>query len=500
MNGMALHLAERERLDINGSLTDTRSRLGQFMTPAPIAEFLASFVRCRRKTIRILDPGAGVGSLTAAVIDRLLTRATPPRTISATCFEIDERLCTRLARTLEACRERCEAAGVSFEFHIRHADFIEAECEVGRGLFSPRQDLYDVVVMNPPYRKINGDSLERSRLRELDIETSNLYSAFMLLGARRLADRGEFVSINPRSFCNGPYFRPFRLELLDLLDIRQLHSFESRNEAFKDDAVLQENLVVYGRRSERQSVHVRVSTTLAGGEVRDRTVAAEDVWRPDDPEAVIHIYADDEVDALARRLTSLPNSLADLGLTASTGRVVDFRARQHLRQDPEPGTAPLIFPLHVRDGGVQWPSSNARKPNAIDINDETRRLLVPRGHYVLIRRFSAKEERRRVVAALYDPDQLDADLIGFDNKLNYLHRDGGGLDADLARGLVVYLNSTMLDDYFRTFSGHTQVNATDLRRLPFPSAAELRKLGTSSSLFEQKAVDAASLKLIQLSA
>jgi adenine-specific DNA-methyltransferase len=35
----------------------------------------------------------------------------------------------------------------------------------------------------------------------------------------------------------------------------------------------------------------------------------------------------------------------------------------------------------------------------------------------------------------------------------------------------------MVDNFFRTFSGHTQVNATDLRALRFPSLSALRSLG-----------------------
>ena len=48
---------------------------------------------------------------------------------------------------------------------------------------------------------------------------------------------------------------------------------------------------------------------------------------------------------------------------------------------------------------------------------------------------------------------------------------------DLARGLVAYLNSTFVDTYFRQFNGHTQVNATDLRNLRYPSVRQLERLG-----------------------
>jgi adenine-specific DNA-methyltransferase len=41
---------------------------------------------------------------------------------------------------------------------------------------------------------------------------------------------------------------------------------------------------------------------------------------------------------------------------------------------------------------------------------------------------------------------------------------------------VAYLNSQEVDDYFRVFSGHTQVNATDLRRLRYPTIEQLKSM------------------------
>ena len=71
----------------------------------------------------------------------------------------------------------------------------------------------------------------------------------------------------------------------------------------------------------------------------------------------------------------------------------------------------------------------------------------------------------------------DAPRAGFDNKLNYFHENGAGLPEDLANGLSAYLNSEAVDQYFRIFSGHTQVNATDLRNLHYPTRHQLEKLG-----------------------
>jgi len=126
------------------------------------------------------------------------------------------------------------------------------------------------------------------------------------------------------------------------------------------------------------------------------------------------------------------------------------------------------------------------------VSPETEALLVPAGTYVLVKRISAKEEQRRVSAAVFDPRHVPCERVGFENHLNYFHQSGGGLPGDLARGLAVFLNSTLLDIYFRQFSGHTQVNAGDLRNLKYPSRQQLEALGRhiTDSLPAQDDLDA----------
>ena len=177
-------------------------------------------------------------------------------------------------------------------------------------------------------------------------------------------------------------------------------------------------------------------------------------------------------------MTQLGATLAGLGLTVSTGRVVDFRAREHIRQQPETGTSPLIYPCHFQGLYVAWPKERSRKPNAILKNDQTQSLLIPAGVYVLTKRFTSKEERRRVVACIYDPSRIEAQQVGFENHLNYIHANGKGVAMPMAKGLWAFLNSSSLDLYFRQFNGHTQVNATDLRNVRFPTAAQLRTIGS----------------------
>jgi adenine-specific DNA-methyltransferase len=196
-----------------------------------------------------------------------------------------------------------------------------------------------------------------------------------------------------------------------------------------------------------------------------------------DRHAFIHIVPDHHGDPVRQQIGKLKASLTDLGLAVSTGRVVDFRAKDLLRAKPGRNTVPLIYPCHLRLGYVEWPNGQTRKPNALALGPRADDLLIPSGHYVLVKRFSAKEEPRRVVAAVYDPARVATDRVAFENHLNYYHLRNGGLPGTVAKGLAVFLNSTLVDSYFRQFSGHTQVNATDLRSLRYPAWDQLMALG-----------------------
>jgi hypothetical protein len=171
-------------------------------------------------------------------------------------------------------------------------------------------------------------------------------------------------------------------------------------------------------------------------------------------------------------------TLANLGITVSTGPVVDFRLKEHLRDTPGPGTVPLLYPGHFASSGTTWPIEGMKKPNAIERNPETEKWLYPNGFYCVVRRFSSKEEARRIVASVVDPDTFgDATVLGFENHLNVFHENRRGLPQALARGLTVFLSTTAVDEAFRRFSGHTQVNATDLKLMKYPNRDVLTQMG-----------------------
>jgi tRNA1(Val) A37 N6-methylase TrmN6 len=448
-----------------------RSELGQFMTPSTVARFMASLLKKgSKRSARLLDAGAGVGSLTSAFLDRCVEGELRFRKVEIVAYELDEALHEHLLERLADHKGR-----LALTSEVRGGDFIEQAVNAIQFRLDTK---YTHAILNPPYKKINTGSHHRLLLHEVGIETVNLYTAFVALALAMMEKGGQIVAIIPRSFCNGPYYRPFREFVLERAAIRYMHLFAARNKAFKDDEVLQENIIIVLERGGVQGpVTVSTSTDDSFTDLVVHKHSFDRIVFPADKERFVHVPTSPERGALELS-RSVRHSLADLGIAVSTGPVVEFRLRHHLRDQPEAGCVPLLYPSHFSGQNTEWPKEGLRDPNAIMRNKETEKWLYPVGFYTIVRRFSSKEERRRVVASVVSPDTFpEADAIGFENHLNVLHEHKRGLSEDLARGLSLYLNSTAVDQSFRRFSGHTQVNATDLRLIKYPSKDNLASLG-----------------------
>ncbi|MDS4021461.1 MAG: Eco57I restriction-modification methylase domain-containing protein [Candidatus Competibacter sp.] len=448
--------------------------LGQFLTPEKTAAFMADLFPDGKGFCRLLDAGAGIGSLSAAFLDRWRGGGFHFQHVEVDAFELDHALIRHLSQTLDKYNHRGGFVG-----NIYQEDFIHAAVDSLSGnLFSKPLERYTHAILNPPYKKINSNSAHRLALRRVGIETVNLYSAFVALAVAQAAPGGQIVAIIPRSFCNGPYYRPFRDFILERAAICHMHLFDSRSKAFKDDEVLQENIIIRLAQGGQQGpVRVSTSTDDSFADLATHEHPFDRIVFPDDPERFIHVPTSPEQNAIELS-PAIRYTLADLGIKVSTGPVVDFRLKAHLRDMPGPGTVPLLYPGHFSSSGTTWPSEGMKKPNAVVFSSDTEKWLYPNGFYCVVRRFSSKEEKRRISASVVEPGVFGAaPMLGFENHLNVFHENKHGLPEPLARGLAVFLNTTAVDEHFRRFSGHTQVNATDIKLMKFPSRDALIQLG-----------------------
>lgn len=140
---------EMLRIDATRRLNPaTRSELGQFLTPMSVARLMASMLSNKEPEVQLLEPGAGVGSLIAACVVRLITQNKPPRSIKVTAYEIDPILSDLLNESLSACYTLCQSRGVIFSSAMHTEDFIKASAKqlLSDGLFAMPRPIFNCAI------------------------------------------------------------------------------------------------------------------------------------------------------------------------------------------------------------------------------------------------------------------------------------------------------------------------------------------------------------------
>ena len=473
-----------------------RKNGGHYLTPAAVARFMAGHSPYSEPHMRVLDPGSGTGILSAAVCEAAYRSGTV-KTLHVDAYETDRLLAALSLLVLSFSRDWLAQRGVALTFDVRQRDFVleyaEALAEMsmvngGGSSLDGTKTAYSLIISNPPYFKIGKDDPRAVAWASVVHGQPNIYAIFMALSAELLSDNGKLVYIVPRSFASGPYFRRFREVFFRRVAPTAIHLFESRKDVFKGQTVLQENLVIAARsRMDGEALNdgeVLVSHSKAANDLAERQRLLVDIdsvldLASENSELSIPLCAEDL--ELVQAMRGWPNTLRSLGLEISTGPVVPFRATQFLADAAHgSSSAPLLWMQHVRPMRTAWPSPAAEKPQWIKAAPGSMKLLVPDATYVLLRRFSAKEEKRRLVAAPLIRGSLDADMVGLENHLNYIRGVSRELDEQLAYGLAALLNSTFLDRFFRISNGNTQVSATELRAMPLPAESDIRSIGVEA--------------------
>lgn len=446
-----------------------QKELGQFLTPPDIANFMAQRIvsRVSKNFLRIVDPAAGTGILAAAVVDAILERKeNKPKEILVTLYEIDTRLKPSLQRLGYRMKKAAEAAGVKLKVSIRCKDFLlsrEALCA---------DPIADILISNPPYFKIRAKDPRAEAHHYAISGQPNIYGLFMAACAPLIENGGQWCFITPRSWTNGAYFSSVRQHILCRLQIDAIHIFESREEHFSDDNILQEAMITWATARSTDQNQVVVSTSQGMQDLASATLqrlpSSEIIGKEKERSISLRIQGDP--------LCGLNHTLASFGLKVSTGPVVAFRASTYLRATPNTQSVPLLWMQHIGEMLIKWPIN--KKQEHIIANAASAWMLVPNCPIVILRRFSPKEAARRVIAAPYT-GELPGASLGLENHLNYIYRPGGRMTTEETIGLATYLNSRVVDIHFRAVAGSTQVNATELRKLPLPSLTQLISIGQS---------------------
>ena len=451
-----------------------RKKYGQFFTSKETAIFMAYLFKLpeEKKEISILDPGAGSGILSIALIDRLQEEATLEH-ISLVCYENDMNVVDLLKSNLEWA---CKNSEIRISYQIISDNYILSQMpEYNNALGSnPTPEKYDLIIGNPPYMKIPKNAPEALAMPDICYGAPNLYFLFTTMSLFNLNKDGEMVFIIPRSWTSGAYFRKFREKLLAEGALEHIHLFVSRDKVFEKESVLQETIIIKIKKTREKPKDVIVTSTRTNHDFSDITEfnAPYCVVVSGEASYVYLVTGEEEVDTL-NVLNKWKDTLPTLGLKMKTGLTVDFRNRELLREKAGEEIVPLFYAQHIKDGKVIFPIGKEYEY----ISTEKKGTLQKNTNYLFVKRFTAKEEHRRLQCGIYLARENNKyKQISTQNKLNFISGTND-LSEELVCGLYVLFNSTLYDRYYRILNGSTQVNSTEVNTMPVPPLSSIEIMG-----------------------
>ena len=453
---------------------ESRKQYGQFFTSKETARFMAAMFELPEgvEELSVLDPGTGTGILSAALLDRLETIPTL-QTIRLVCYENDENVLPLLRENLGWMAAHCSK---KVHWELIAQNYITSQREAYNALpgAQPVPEQFDLVIANPPYKKVARTAPEALAMEDVCYGAPNLYFLFAAMSLFNAKDGGQLVYITPRSWTSGAYFEYFRRKLVEESALEQIHLFTSRDKVFEKESVLQETMIFRARKTRGRPACVQISTTQGNADFSSRT----QMQIPYEAlvcgkENYVFLTTSSKEAQVLERLNRWPDRLPDLGLKMKTGVTVDFRNREALRSQKEEGAVPLFYAQHIQEGKVLFPIG---KENEYLVTQQ-KGLLQQNANYLFVKRFTAKEEHRRLQCGVYlarkNPQYTK---ISTQNKINFI----GGLQElseCVVYGLYVLFNSTIYDCYYRVLNGSTQVNSTEVNAMPVPPMPIIEAMG-----------------------
>ena len=450
-----------------------RKGYGQFFTSKETAVFMASLfsIPTDKERISILDPGSGSGILSTALIERLIEHNI--KSIFLVCYENDCNIIELLEKNLSYVKSQIN---IDFNYQIRNSNYIVSQASDYNLMLDadPNPQKYDLIIGNPPYKKIAKDASEALAMPDICYGAPNLYFLFAEMALFNLDNNAEMVFIIPRSWTSGAYFKHFRQKFLNEGVLENIHLFVSRDKVFDNESVLQETIIIKIKKTSDKPKEIVITTTNDNSDFSNivRFAAPYDVVVSGEDMYVYLVTNEDEINTI-KKLNHWKNTLPSLGLKMKTGLTVDFRNRDALRSDEEDDAVPLFYSQHIQSGKVVFPIG---KDNEYIVTNQSG-LLQKNTNYLFVKRFTAKEEHRRLQCGVYLSRKYSSyKVISTQNKINFI--DGlKELSECVVYGLYVIFNSTLYDSYYRILNGSTQVNSTEVNSMPVPPMSVIESMG-----------------------
>lgn len=338
----------------------------------------------------------------------------------------------------------------------------------------------DVVVCNPPYRKMTAEEIEPLRATYADVLEGqpNLYALFVSLCVRLLRIGGRAALVTPTSFLSGQYFGRLRKFLIRNADVEHIGMVSDRKGVFID--VEQETaLTVLRRHAEEDRTQARANVSVVSGAGQYTSVGectlpnASAVWPI--PRSVEDV-------ALLKTATLSRFRLSDYGYRVRIGAYVwnrdkrpKFDSLQEARKVKAHTAMPLMWSRDIVPGGIvrlEDTSAYDGEHRFVDLGDKQHTSVVT-SPCVVMQRVTSNDQPRRLVAAAVSPGVFDT-YGGFIGENHVVIIEAVSDKPALPpTKLAKLLSAHAVDRCFRCISGATNVSAFELNQLALPDPQTL---------------------------
>ena len=469
-------------------------RLGRLFTKKDTARLMAKMFELnpRKSVYTILDPGAGTGILSAAVVEEICRRAEGCKQIFLTCYEVCDDFIPMLEDNLERIRKKCRHDyGVKLYATVYHENYItESRNHYTVTFFDSIEDKYDLIICNPPTGLCEKSSDEASAAGGVTQVKINEAFLFAKTAGRHLEEDGQMVIVLPTLVASASALTAFRREMAENLALSSIHLFIGKQKNTKRAVPLGKNIILGYKKGERPESIVISTSTDAG--TPDNTVTLPPLdydFIVDKNDGSLTLPKSVEDTKIVNFISSFPETLATLGLKMSTGLVLDSRCEGLLFTEPVKSTVPLIRPAAIKNGAIEFPLPIKRQYIA-PLNPG---LLQRNKNMIIIKRVPSKSDERFINSAIYLASQLPAfKYISTHNKINFIDTKDkdAEIPARLAFGLFALLNSTIYDRYLSIVSKSKQINSKEMRDLPLPPRNLIENVGMRLMSLRQTSVKA----------
>lgn len=459
----------------------TREERALFFTPPALADrvvdHLVAYGACL-DTQRWHDPACGGAAFLVPIAQRMacsLAKAglTPRQRLEAITQrlsgnDLDPVLLSLSRSFLEmALHDLIKATGIRPTFKLFQGDGL---CSNVLDDLNP-----DVIALNPPYRKLTADQVDRYRGLHAEIIEGqpNIYGLF-INRALQLPRRGGLIGLlTPTSFLSGRSFSKLRTKLTFLCDVLQVDMLSDRKAMFIN--VEQETAITILRARARATASTNPPTTRVNvlGETGFSEAGKYSLPNSGRPWAIPRAAED----ATLLHLAAAANfRLADYGYQAHVGHLVGYRDKRQRFATKPAGKAssanvfPLVWATDIGPNG-KFEHGRASRYHRTDRfvrvrgPDESGVITKP---VVLLQRLTSSDQDSRLVASAV-PKSFVEEHGGYVCENHVIVLEPVRPDALPPKIMARLLNTRSVDRVFRSVSGASNVAVSELNELLLPS-------------------------------